>query len=113
MVAFPAIVLVPGTIEYDTEPRETRVLRTITGAGRSTSRCCFRRERTPCARSSGSSATFLAWNVDRRRGNYALDSKLRLKARPTTRQTRRRRVRSLHGVRVWFRTALDDLNSVP
>ena len=114
VVAFPAIVLVPGTIEYDTEPRETRVLRTITGRW-TIHVTLLLQTRTDAVRKVERFIRDVhkAWNVDRRRGNYALDSKLRLSTPYYPSDPDDDVCGAYMEFEVWFRTALDDLNSVP
>ena len=114
VVAFPAIVLVPGTIEYDTEPRETRVLRTITGRW-TIHVTLLLQTRTDAVRKVERFIRDVhkAWNVDRRRGNYALDSKLRLSTPYYPSDPDDDVCGAYMEFEVWFRSALDDLNSVP
>lgn len=114
VTAFPAIVLVPGTIEYDTEPRETRVLRVITGKW-SISVTLLLQTRTDAVLKVERFIRDVhkAWNVDRRRGNYAMDSRLRMSTPYYPSDPDDDVCGAYMEFEVWFRTGLDDLNSVP
>lgn len=114
VTAFPAIVYTPGMIEYDTEPRETRVLRVITGRW-TLHATILLQTRTDAVLKVERFIRDVhkAWNVDRRRGGNALDSRL-VRSTPYYPSDPDDDVCGAYlEFEVWFRTALDDLNTVP